>query len=509
MNDILQKIGIKTTNPGIMIGDCNFELDNSKTISSINPANEKELAKVIVCNIDHYRNLILKAKESFEIWRNIPAPKRGEIIRQIGNALRDNKQSLGMLVTLETGKSLQEGLGEIQEAIDIADLAVGQARMLYGLTMHSERKQHRMYEQWHPYGLVGIISAFNFPVAVWAWNAFIAAICGNVSIWKPSEKTPLSAIGMYNICNEVLQANQIPPIFGLFLPESHDISKEFLQDQNIPLVSFTGSINTGKSVSEIVAKRLGKSILELGGNNAVIVDEKAHLEKAILAVLFGAIGTAGQRCTTTRRVFVHTKHYDQFLSSLIQAYKNIKIGDPMDINNHMGPLIDQSAIDIFTKTISLIKNDNGVIEFGGNTIKRDGFYVEPTIITGLKTTSALLQEEHFVPIVYIIPFKTLEHAIYMQNDVTQGLSSAIFTDNLQSAEKFLSTTGSDCGIANVNIGTSGAEIGGAFGGEKQTGGGRESGSDCWKGYMRRQTNTINWSDELELAQNIEFKINIL
>ncbi|NQY43206.1 MAG: aldehyde dehydrogenase family protein, partial [Legionellales bacterium] len=382
------------------------------------------------------------------------------------------------------------------------------SRQLYGKTIHSERPLHRMYEQWHPLGTIGIITSFNFPGAIWAWNAMIAMVCGNVCIWKPSEKTPLSAIAITKICYQILSENKMPAIFGLFIPESHDVSKIFLEDNQIPLISFTGSIKTGKFVSQTVAKRLGKTILELGGNNAIIVDKDADLAKSILAVLFGAIGTAGQRCTTTRRVFVYKNHFEHFIALLRKTYQNIKIGDPLDPTNHMGPLIDQNAIDIFVNTIAQIKKDNGEIIFGGNTIQDSGFYVEPTIVTGLAPNSLLLQEENFVPIIYIIPFNTLDEAIDLQNNVKQGLSSAIFTENLITAEKFLSSAGSDCGIANVNIGTSGAEIGGAFGGEKETGGGRESGSDCWKGYMRRQTNTINWSDKLELAQNIKFTIKI-
>lgn len=444
--------------------------------------------------------------EAFLLWREEPAPKRGEIIRQIGLELREQKDALGSLVSIEMGKSKQEGDGEVQEMIDIADFAVGQSRMLYGQTMHSERLKHRMYEQWHPYGVVGVISAFNFPVAVWAWNAFIAAICGNVTLWKPSAKTPLCAVAVHQICAAVLEKNNCPNIFALVIPQSHAVLESLVNDPRIPLVSFTGSTAVGKQIAAKVSSRLGRTILELGGNNAIILDETADLSLAIPGIVFGAIGTAGQRCTSTRRLFVHESIYNDVVKRLQNAYEQVTIGDPLDTNNLMGPLIDKAAVEQFNQAILRIKEAGGDVLFGGEVLTKNGFYVQPTLIGGLRNEVDIIQEETFAPILYIMPYSTLSEAITLQNAVPQGLSSALFTQNLRHAEHFLSAQGSDCGIANINIGTSGAEIGGAFGGEKETGGGRESGSDAWKAYMRRQTNTINWGNTLPLAQGIQFNL---
>lgn len=438
-----------------------------------------------------YEQIMSRAQLAAEAWKKVPAPKRGEIIRQIGQALREHKDSLGSLVSLEMGKSKQEGDGEVQEMIDIADFAVGQSRMLYGNSMHSERPNHRMYEQWHPYGIIGVISAFNFPVAVWSWNAFLAAICGNVTIWKPSAKTPLCAVAVQHICNSVLRQNNCPEIFSLIVPESHDVVEAMVDDPRIPLISFTGSTAVGKKVSAKVAARLGKTILELGGNNAIILDETADLNLAIPAIVFGAVGTAGQRCTSTRRLFVHESQYQSVIKRLQHAYEQITIGDPLDSRNLMGPLIDQNAVEQFKSAILRIKDAGGQIVFGGDVIKHAGSFVQPTLVCDVKNHWDIVQEETFAPILYVMSYRSLDEAIALQNGVPQGLSSALFTQNLKNAERFLSACGSDCGIANINIGTSGAEIGGAFGGEKETGGGRESGSDSWKAYMRRQTNTIN------------------
>nr|WP_237578774.1 aldehyde dehydrogenase family protein [Legionella pneumophila] len=405
------------------------------------------------------------------------------------------------------GKSKQEGDGEVQEMIDIADFAVGQSRMLYGNSMHSERPNHRMYEQWHPYGIVGVISAFNFPVAVWSWNAFLSAICGNVTIWKPSAKTPLCAVAVQHICNQVLKENNCPEIFGLVIPKTHDVVEAMVDDKRIQLISFTGSTAVGKQVAAKVAARLGKSILELGGNNGIILDESADLNLAIPAIVFGAVGTAGQRCTTTRRLFVHESKYQDVIKRLRHAYEQITIGDPLDTRNLMGPLIDQQAVEQFKKAINRIKAAGGQIVYGGEVLKQAGSFVQPTLVCDVKNDWDIVQEETFAPILYVMSYRTLDEAIALHNGVPQGLSSALFTQNLKNAELFLSACGSDCGIANINIGTSGAEIGGAFGGEKETGGGRESGSDSWKAYMRRQTNTINWGDELPLAQGIRFNLS--
>jgi aldehyde dehydrogenase (NAD+) len=423
----------------------------------------------------------------------------------LGEELRRAKQDLGTLVALENGKILPEGLGEVQEMIDIADFAVGQSRMLYGSTMHSERPQHRMYEQWHPLGVVGIISAFNFPVAVWAWNACLSAICGNASVWKPSPKTPLTALAVQHICNRVMEVNKLPPIFQIFIDGGTELAGRFVDDPRTALVSFTGSTAVGRHVGERVAARLGKSLLELGGNNAIIVDETANLDLAVPSIVFGAVGTAGQRCTTTRRVLVHKSRLEELEKRLVRAYTQVKIGDPLDSGTLMGPLIDSAAVKRYEAAIEAARKAGGEVLCGAKVLPGPGNYVEPTIIRA-RNEWEIVQTETFGPILYVIPVDSLEAALEQQNASAHGLSSAIFTDRLQNAEAFLSATGSDCGIANVNIGTSGAEIGGAFGGEKETGGGRESGSDAWKAYMRRQTNTINWSRELPLAQGIEFKV---
>ena len=505
--DILKRLGIQELNAGAFSGYSWMSATTDKHLSSINPATGKKIADLSPASMQDYENVLVHAENAFMLWREVPAPRRGEIIRQIGQALRDHKDPLGTLVSMEMGKSKQEGDGEVQEMIDIADFAVGQSRMLYGKTMHSERPQHRMYEQWHPYGIVGVISAFNFPVAVWAWNAFIAAICGNITVWKPSAKTPLCAIAVHHICQQVLERNNCPDIFSLIIPESHAITDTFVNDRRIPLISFTGSTAVGKKVAMNVATRLGRSILELGGNNAIIVDESADLGLAIPAIVFGAVGTAGQRCTSTRRLFLHEAIYDEVIERLQHAYKQITIGDPLDSKHLMGPLIDKQAVEHFKKAITRIKEAGGTVLFGGDELNKAGCFVQPTLVCGLSNACEIVQEETFAPILYVMPYRTLAEAIALQNAVPQGLSSALFTTNLQKAEFYLSAQGSDCGIANINIGTSGAEIGGAFGGEKETGGGRESGSDSWKAYMRRQTNTINWGDELPLAQGIKFNIS--
>jgi len=456
-----------------------------------------------------YETIVDRAQAAFQVWRTTPAPRRGEAIRLCANALRAHKDQLGSLVALEMGKSKPEGDGEVQEMIDIGDFAVGLSRQLYGLTMHSERPGHRMYEQWHPIGIVGIISAFNFPVAVWSWNAFIAAVCGDISIWKPSGKTPLSAIASMRICNDALREAGFPDLFFLFNDTDNALAERMVDDRRVAMVSFTGSTKVGRQVGERVARRMGRSLLELGGNNAIIVDETADLKLAIPAIVFGAVGTAGQRCTTTRRLFVHESIYDDVLEKLVKAYGQVeqKIGDPTDPANLMGPLNSADAVQAYLDAIERARAAGGTIASGGRGLTdRKGFFVLPAIVTGLSNDAEVVQTETFAPILYVMKYSGLEDAIRMQNDVPQGLSSAIFTTNLQRAEAFLSAAGSDCGIANVNIGTSGAEIGGAFGGEKETGGGRESGSDAWRAYMRRQTNTINYSDAMPLAQGIKFDL---
>jgi aldehyde dehydrogenase (NAD+) len=504
--DILNILNLGKTNAAASTSAAWWsQTTNAGEIISYSPATGEPIAAVYNCSNDDYEHITQSAQKAFLTWRMVPAPKRGEVIRLLGEELRKNKDMLGSLVSLEMGKSKQEGNGEVQEMIDMADLAVGQARMLFGSTMHSERPEHRMYEQWQPLGVVGVISAFNFPVAVWAWNAFVAAIAGNTVIWKPSPKTPLCALAVQHICNTVMERAGFDSIFSLFITDKNELAHRFVNDKRVPLISFTGSTTVGRQVNEMVARRLGRSLLELSGNNAIIVDENANLNLAIPGIVFGAVGTAGQRCTTTRRLFVHESLYDTLIPALVAAYKKITIGDPLDEKNLMGPLIDQGAQQQFLTTIADIKTAGGKILFGGNKLNRPGFYVEPTLVEAQYDWD-VVQRETFGPILYVMKFKTLEEAIIMNNHSDHGLSSAIFTNNLQHAEIFLSARGSDCGIANVNIGTSGAEIGGAFGGEKDTGGGREAGSDAWKAYMRRQTNTINWSSALPLAQGIKFEL---
>jgi len=507
---VLTALGLTDTESGTFLGQNQWSTtSNAGTLESINPTDGEVLARVHASSQDDYEAIVERAQAAFKVWRTTPAPRRGEAIRLCADALRTHKNELGSLVALEMGKSKTEGDGEVQEMIDIGEFAVGLSRQLYGLTMHSERPGHRMYEQWHPLGIVGVISAFNFPVAVWAWNSFIAAICGDVTIWKPSPKTPLSAIASMKICNEALKAGGFPDIFFLFNDAGTEIASRFVDDKRIALVSFTGSTKVGRQVGERVARRMGRSLLELGGNNAMIVDASADMKLAIPAIVFGAVGTAGQRCTSTRRAFIHESIYDDVLARLVTAYKQVegKIGDPTDPANLMGPLNSPDAVRGYCEAIAKAKAAGGTIATGGEVLgDRKGNFVLPTIVTGLSNDAEVVQTETFAPILYVMKYSKLEDALAMQNDVPQGLSSAIFTESLKSAEAFLAASGSDCGIANVNIGTSGAEIGGAFGGEKETGGGRESGSDAWRAYMRRQTNTINYSDSLPLAQGIKFDL---
>ncbi|HTX24414.1 MAG TPA: aldehyde dehydrogenase family protein [Steroidobacteraceae bacterium] len=503
---VLERLGLAPVHAGAWSGLHGWSRStDGPSIDVRNPATGERLAQVRAASADDYQHVLQSAAAAAAEWRHVPAPKRGEIVRLIGEELRRCKEDLGTLVTLENGKILAEGLGEVQEMIDIADFAVGQSRMLYGLTMHSERAQHRMYEQWHPLGVVGIISAFNFPVAVWSWNAFLAAVCGDVCVWKPSPKTPLSAIAVQRLCNRVLEAQRAPPIFQLFIDAGTELAARLVEDRRVALVSFTGSTAVGRRVGERVAARLGKSLLELGGNNAIIVDETANLELAVPAIVFGAVGTAGQRCTTTRRVFVHEAKRAALETRLVQAYRQVRIGDPLAPATLMGPLIDAQAVARYEAALVAARAAGGEILHGGNVLPGPGHFVEPTIVRARNDWS-IVQAETFAPILYVMGFATLDEAIGQQNSVAHGLSSALFTDRLQHAEQFLAAAGSDCGIANINIGTSGAEIGGAFGGEKETGGGRESGSDAWKAYMRRQTTTINWSRSLPLAQGIRFDI---
>jgi aldehyde dehydrogenase (NAD+) len=506
---VLTALGLSGTESGTYLGNGEWATTaDAGILEPINPTDGEVLARVQASSQADYEKIVERAQAAFKVWRNTPAPRRGEAVRLCADALREHKDALGSLVALEMGKSKPEGDGEVQEMIDIGEFAVGLSRQLYGLTMHSERPGHRMYEQWHPLGIVGIISAFNFPVAVWAWNALVAAACGDICIWKPSPKTPLSAIASVRVCNEALKKGGFPDIFFLFNDAGTDLAQTFVDDKRIALVSFTGSTKVGRHVGERVAKRMGRSLLELGGNNAMIVDATADLKLAIPAIVFGAVGTAGQRCTTTRRAFIHESIYDDVLAKLVTAYKQVegKTGDPMDPANLMGPLNSKDGVQAYLTAIEKAKAAGGKVETGGAAVDRKGNFVLPTIITGLANDSEVVQTETFAPILYVMKFSDLDEAIDMQNEVPQGLSSAIFTQNLKAAEQFLSVRGSDCGIANVNIGTSGAEIGGAFGGEKETGGGRESGSDAWRAYMRRQTNTINYSDELPLAQGIKFDL---
>ena len=506
MNPVLERLGLGTINAGTWTSAGGWLADDgAPLVESINPANGQALASVRATTRAQYEQLMAAAHDVALAWRAVPAPKRGEAVRLVGDELRRHKSDLGSLVSLEMGKIKAEGDGEVQEMIDIADFAVGQSRMLYGLSMHSERPSHRMFEQWHPLGVVGVISAFNFPVAVWAWNAFLAAICGNVTVWKPSLKTALCAVAVQHVCNRVLERHGYPGIFQLFVDATHDLATRFVDDRRVGLVSFTGSTHVGRDVGERVARRLGKSLLELGGNNAIIVDEFANLDLAVPSIVFGAVGTAGQRCTTTRRVLVHESRLAELEQRLVRAYGQVRIGDPLEPGTLMGPLIDGGAVRQFEAAVAQAVASGGRLLAGGKRVAGPGFFVEPAIVVA-RADWEIVRTETFAPILYLIPFRTLEDAIAMQNDVAHGLSSAIFTDRLQHAERFLSAAGSDCGIANVNIGTSGAEIGGAFGGEKDTGGGRESGSDAWKAYMRRQTCTVNWGSELPLAQGINFDV---
>jgi len=505
MNEILKSLHLQEHNMGASNGSWWSDTKTDGMVTSHNPATGEVLGSVYRANENDYEQLVKQAQLAQMQWRQVPAPKRGELIRAIGDELRQHKSLLGTLVSLEMGKSKQEGDGEVQEMIDMADLAVGQARMLYGNTMHSERNDHRMFEQWHPLGIVGVISAFNFPVAVWSWNAFLAVICGNVVIWKPSQKTALCAVAIQHICNRVMAKFGYEHIFSFFNSDNVSLLQHFVKDKRIDLISFTGSSSVGKEINLLVAERFGKVLLELSGNNAIILDEFADFNLAIPNIVFGAVGTAGQRCTTTRRLIIHESIYRQTLEKLVSAYKSITIGDPLIETNLLGPLIDKEAVLQYVNTIEEIKNQGGKILVGGRVINGPGNFVEPTIAEA-NNDWPIVQHETFAPILYVMPFTTLDEAIAMQNHSPFGLSSAIFTDNLQHAEQFLSARGSDCGIANVNIGTSGAEIGGAFGGEKATGGGREAGSDVWKSYMRRQTNTINYGKSVSLAQGIKFSV---
>jgi len=508
IENILKELGIKENNYGCSTG-LNHTNTSGKKIESFSPVDGRLIASVNSATANDYEKTIKTAEEAFKVWKMIPAPKRGEIVRQMGDQLRKYKEPLGKLVSYEMGKSLQEGLGEVQEMIDICDFAVGLSRQLYGLTMHSERPLHRMYEQWHPLGVVGIISAFNFPVAVWSWNAMLAFVCGDVCVWKPSEKTPLCAIACQNIIAEVLKNNQVPEGVSCLIIGDYEIGKLLTADKRVPLISATGSTRMGKTVGAVVGERLGRSLLELGGNNAIIVSEHADLNIVLVGAVFGAVGTAGQRCTTTRRLIIHESRYDKTIEVLKKAYEQLNIGNPLSATNHVGPLIDKQAVDNYLNAIEKAKTEGGKIIVEGGVITGEGFesgcYVKPCIIEA-KNEFKVVQEETFAPILYVMKYTTIDEAIAMQNAVPQGLSSSIFTNNMREMELFLSQAGSDCGIANVNIGTSGAEIGGAFGGEKETGGGRESGSDSWKAYMRRQTNTINYGSQLPLAQGINFTI---
>ncbi|MFC4870273.1 aldehyde dehydrogenase family protein [Negadavirga shengliensis] len=504
----LRNLGVQAASQGTSSGK-NWYDTQGEWLASFSPVDGNEIGKVQVSDKHAYDSVVKSALKAATFWRDVPAPKRGEVIRQIGNALREKKNDLGNLVSYEMGKSLQEGLGEVQEMIDICDFAVGLSRQLYGFTMSSERPEHQMYEQWHPLGIVGILSAFNFPVAVWSWNAMIAWVCGNVCIWKPSERTPLSALACQQIVADVFDRNGLPEGISCLVTGDYRIGEWISNDERIPLVSATGSTKMGRSVGQTVAARLGKAILELGGNNAVIISEKADLDLAIRAALFGAVGTAGQRCTTTRRLIVHDSLFEEVAQRLKNAYGKLSIGNPLDPHNHMGPLIDKEAVEKYLEAVRKVKAEGGRTIADAALLEGEGFesgcYVKPCIFE-VKEDSKMAQHETFAPLLYMIRYRNIEDAIRIQNNVPQGLSSAIMTTDLREAGAFLSAAGSDCGIANVNIGTSGAEIGGAFGGEKETGGGRESGSDAWKAYMRRQTNTINYGRELPLAQGIKFDI---
>ncbi len=503
VNEILATLGVGAVSPGASGGT--WLETSGPELASLNPTDHKRLGAVRQATLADYEKVAVSAARAFETWRMVPAPKRGEVVRQLGDELRRLKEPLGKLVSLEAGKILSEGQGEVQEMIDVCDFAVGLSRQLYGLTMHSERPLHRMYEQWHPLGPVGIVTAFNFPVAVWAWNAAIAAVCGDTMIWKPSSKTPLTAVAVQNIAHRVAERNGCAGVFNLVIGRGSDVGEAMLADRRLPLISATGSCRMGRRIAAVVGERLGRTLLELGGNNAIIVMGDANLDLALRAVLFGAVGTAGQRCTTTRRLILERGVAPTMIERLKKAYAQVRIGDPTDPATLMGPLIDSGAVDDMMNALERVRREGGEVLYGGKRIDRPGNFVEPTLVLakpGMKTP----RDETFAPILYLYEVDTLDEAIALQNDVPQGLSSAIFTTSVLASESFLSHRGSDCGIANVNIGTSGAEIGGAFGGEKETGGGRESGSDAWKAYMRRQTNTINWSSELPLAQGVRFDL---
>ncbi|MEY8868048.1 aldehyde dehydrogenase family protein [Meridianimaribacter flavus] len=508
IKEALQQLGVKDINEGTSTGVNNFS--NGDVIESYSPVDGKLIAKVKATTKDDYEKAMQAATSAFKTWRVMPAPQRGEIVRQFGDKLREKKEALGKLVSYEMGKSYQEGLGEVQEMIDICDFAVGLSRQLHGLTMHSERPGHRMYEQYHPLGVVGIISAFNFPVAVWSWNTALAWICGDVCVWKPSEKAPICGVACQNIAAEVFKANNLPEGISCLINGDYTVGEMMTKDTRVPLVSATGSTRMGKIVAQEVAGRLGKSLLELGGNNAIIVTPDADIKMTVIGAVFGAVGTAGQRCTSTRRLIIHDSIYDKVKDAVVDAYKQLRIGNPLDENNHVGPLIDTDAVKMYQNALTQVVEEGGNIVVEGGVLSGEGYesgcYVKPAIAEA-RNDMKIVQHETFAPVLYLLKYSgDVENAIEMQNGVAQGLSSAIMTNNLREAERFLSHAGSDCGIANVNIGTSGAEIGGAFGGEKETGGGRESGSDAWKVYMRRQTNTINYTTELPLAQGIKFDL---
>ncbi len=503
LNGLLSKLGIEDVNPGAATG--RWIQTKGAELASVNPTTGEVIARVRQATREDYDAVVRTAQEAFERWRLVPAPRRGEMVRVLGNKLREHKEELGRLVSLENGKILSEGLGEVQEMIDICDFAVGLSRQLYGLAMHSERPGHRMYEQWQPLGVVGVVSAFNFPVAVWAWNAAIAAVCGDTVVWKPSSKVPLCAIAVQKICDEVMKEHDCAGVFNLVVGRGSDVGDVMLADRRVPLISATGSCRMGRRIAEVVGPRFGRTILELGGNNAIVVMDDADLDLATRAATFAAVGTAGQRCTSLRRLVMQKGIAPKLIERLKKAYQSVKIGDPLESGTLMGPLIDQGAIDDMMKALDQVRAEGGEVLCGGRRVDRPGFFVEPTLVKA-RPDMKIVQEETFAPILYLIEVADLDEAIAVNNGVPQGLSSAIFTKNLLASEKFLASTGSDCGIANVNIGTSGAEIGGAFGGEKETGGGRESGSDSWKAYMRRQTVTINYSDQLPLAQGVHFDV---
>jgi aldehyde dehydrogenase (NAD+) len=504
--DVLNRLGIRDVNSGVCVGPDWLERPGGEELVSVNPSTGQPIARVQTASRDDYDRVVEAARQSFQTWRMLPPPERGEIVRQLGLALRAHKQDLGLLVTLENGKIRSEGEGEVQEMIDMCDFAVGLSRQLYGLTIASERPNHRMMEQWHPLGAVGVITAFNFPVAVWAWNAAVAAVCGDPTIWKPSPHTPLVSVAVQNIANQVMRDHGVSGVFNLCIGAGVEVGQWLAEDERLPLISATGSCEMGRQVGSTVSGRLGRALLELGGNNAVILTESANLDLALRAVLFAAMGTAGQRCTTLRRLIVHESIADGFVDQLLRAYQTVKIGDPWEDGVLVGPMINEGAVTNMMTALEKIREQGGEILCGGNRLERPGYFVEPAIVRA-RPDMPIVSEETFAPILYVLTYRELDEALALHNSVTQGLSSAIFTDSLREAEQFLSPAGSDCGIANVNIGTSGAEIGGAFGGEKDTGGGREAGSDSWKIYMRRQTCTINRGTELPLAQGVRFDVS--